>query len=104
MTLPDGYRPLNYCRTCGLDFTSLDAFDRHLTGTPENRSHARPEDVALVLKGTVDGVDRYALPVSKKETARLAALSASRVSRVSRAAGRTRGPEIVSHGRTGAVA
>lgn len=31
--IPDEYQPLNYCRGCGFDFTSLDAFDRHRSGS-----------------------------------------------------------------------
>lgn len=30
---PPGYRPQNFCRGCGRDFSSVENFDRHRTGT-----------------------------------------------------------------------
>ena len=32
---PKGYKPLNYCRSCGRDFAGVAYFDRHRTGTHE---------------------------------------------------------------------
>lgn len=32
-TYPEGYRPLNYCRSCGRDFAGVAYFDQHRIGT-----------------------------------------------------------------------
>ena len=39
-SFPDDYPPINFCRGCGCDFSSVGAFDRHRIGTPS------PADVA----------------------------------------------------------
>lgn len=77
MLFPDGYVPLNGCRICGIDFTSLRAFDAHLGGTPEKRFHRDPARVkTLESPGEASGVRRFGLKVSEIEKARLAALAA----------------------------
>lgn len=50
MTWPDDYTPLNGCRSCGSDFTSLDAFDAHRAGRhmPMERHCVDPTEVGLV--------------------------------------------------------
>jgi hypothetical protein len=68
------YVPLNLCSICGVDFTSLRAFDSHLGGTPQNRVHLSPEEAGLELRETVQGVARYGLVLSKQEQTRLAGL------------------------------
>lgn len=68
------YVPLNYCRVCDIDFTSLAAFDAHLGGTPQDRVHLAPDAAGLERRGTVEGVDRYGVVISESDKARLAAL------------------------------
>jgi hypothetical protein len=50
MFWPDDYVPLNGCRSCGADFTSLTAFDAHRVGKhmPLTRRCVDPETVGLV--------------------------------------------------------
>ncbi len=75
--VPDDYIPLNGCRICGIDFTSLNAFDAHLGGTAQDRVHLLPEEAGLELRSTVLGVDRYGIVFSETEKARLVALRAT---------------------------
>lgn len=74
VTFPDDYNPLNFCRTCGKDFTSLRAFDAHRSGTPDERFCLDPAEAGLELRSTVDGVDRWGLIATEDESARLHAL------------------------------
>ena len=71
---PEEYQPLNFCRLCGVDFTSLRAFDTHLEGTPQKRSHRFRLDAGFELRDTVLGVDRYGLVVTDAEKDRLKSL------------------------------
>lgn len=76
---PEEYAPLNYCRSCGRDFTSLRAFDAHRVGThePLDRHCADPLDVGLEYRDTVMGIDRYGVPISESDRERLSALQGS---------------------------
>lgn len=37
-----------HCRRCGSHFTSLEAFDAHRSGTPQDRACSFPDDAGLV--------------------------------------------------------
>lgn len=78
MTFPVEYIPLNFCRRCGIDFTSLDAFDAHLGGSADERVHLHPiEEAGLELRDTKLGVARYGVILTEARLASLAALRAS---------------------------
>ena len=66
MSLPADYVPLNGCVSCGRDFASLDAFDRHRTGEyahdlsldhPEGRRCLDDDELAAVGLYRVDAGD-----------------------------------------------
>jgi hypothetical protein len=70
--------PANYCASCGLDFSSVSAFDRHRAGRHEP-DERRCLDMAEILAAgmELDPRGRYRIQLTAADQERLSALKGS---------------------------